>query len=162
MNIRKLHKDFRSVGGGGEIVFNYNTGEVSAFAFGGSQWGWNGGVSGSISTAFIHNLGDKNSNYSGPFTGLSFSVPTPIPGVGAGATAAATSEGASGPLKIDPKGAYSQGISIGGALAGKYGGGFSVTRYSKPFALGNFLYNPLAPGVSPIDYAMYLLRRPCN
>jgi RHS repeat-associated protein len=59
-----------SVGGGGELVFNYNSGQVSAFGFGGVQVGWNGGASGSIYTGFVYGLNSSNSNYSGGFTGF--------------------------------------------------------------------------------------------
>ena len=59
-----------SPGGGGELVVNYDTGQVSAFAFGGFQVGWNGGVSGSVYTGFVWGLNGSNSNYSGGFTGV--------------------------------------------------------------------------------------------
>ena len=56
-----------SVGGGGEIVINYQSGQVSAFGFGGVQVGWNGGASGSAYTGFVYGLNGSNSNYSGGF-----------------------------------------------------------------------------------------------
>src|SRR5882724_9459702 len=54
--------------GGVEQLINYNTGEVSGFGYGGLQAGLNGGLNGSVNAAFVWNLGDSNSNYSGPFT----------------------------------------------------------------------------------------------
>jgi len=59
-----------SPGVGGELVVNYDSGQVSAFAFGGFQVGWNGGVSGSAYTGFVWGLNGSNSNYSGGFTGV--------------------------------------------------------------------------------------------
>ena len=63
-----------SVGGGGEVVINYNSGQVSALGFGGVQVGWNGGASGSAYTGFVYGLNDSNSNYSGGFTGVNGSA----------------------------------------------------------------------------------------
>jgi RHS repeat-associated protein len=46
--------------GGGEVVINYNSGQSSAFAFGGAQVGWNGGASGSVFTGFVYGLNGNN------------------------------------------------------------------------------------------------------
>jgi hypothetical protein len=55
-------------------VVNYDSGQVSGFATGGMQLGWNGLVQASVSTGFIYGaLGSNNSGYSGTFTGGSFS-----------------------------------------------------------------------------------------
>ena len=51
-----------SVIGGGEIVVNYDSGQVSAFSFGGTQVGWNGGLSGSLYNGYIYGLNSSNSN----------------------------------------------------------------------------------------------------
>jgi len=42
---------------------NYNSGQVSAFTFGGAQAGWNGGASGSIYGGPVYGLNDANSNW---------------------------------------------------------------------------------------------------
>ena len=59
-----------SVGVGGEVVLNYNSGQVSAFGFGGVQADWNGGASGWVYTGFVYGLNNSNSNYSGGLTGM--------------------------------------------------------------------------------------------
>lgn len=72
-----------SVGGvGGQnaslsVVINYSSGQVSGFATGGFQAGWNGLIQGSVSTGFIYgSLGSNNSGYSGLFVGGSGSGAT--------------------------------------------------------------------------------------
>lgn len=59
-----------SVVGGGELVINYDSGQVSAFGFGGGQVGWNGGLSASVYGGFVWGLNSSNSNYSKGFTGV--------------------------------------------------------------------------------------------
>jgi RHS repeat-associated protein len=59
-----------SVVGGGELVINYDSGQVSAFGFGGAQVGWNGGLSAAVYSGFVWGLNSSNSNYSGGFTGV--------------------------------------------------------------------------------------------
>jgi RHS repeat-associated protein len=53
-------------GSAGSLV-NYNTGEKSIFLSGGYFAGVNGLVSANVGTGAVYNLGDSNSNYSGPF-----------------------------------------------------------------------------------------------
>jgi len=48
---------------GGEIVINYNSGQVSAFAYGGAQGGWNGGASASVYSGYVYGLDNSNGNY---------------------------------------------------------------------------------------------------
>jgi hypothetical protein len=57
---------------GGEIVLNYDTGQISAFGFGGFQGGWNGVLSATAYTGLAWGLNGNNSNYSGGFSGFSF------------------------------------------------------------------------------------------
>jgi hypothetical protein len=78
-----------SPGGGGEVVVNYDSGQVSAFGFGGVQVGWNGGVSGSVYSGLVWGLNNSNSNYSGGFTGVNG-------GAGLGGFAASSSGGLTG------------------------------------------------------------------
>jgi hypothetical protein len=66
-----------TVGGTGSLeqVVNYRTGDISYFASGGLQAGWNGGAQGNIVGGAIYgDLGRGNANYRGWFTGGSASV----------------------------------------------------------------------------------------
>ena len=110
---------------GGEIVINYNTGQVSAFGFGGLQGGWNGGAQGSLYTGFVYGLNGDNSNYAGGFTGVSGSTE------GVGGFAAKSSGGLvphsggiipNGPVTV-------AGISASASLVPGATGTASVTQY---------------------------------
>ncbi|NUO95714.1 MAG: RHS repeat-associated core domain-containing protein [Gemmatimonadaceae bacterium] len=122
-----------SVGGGGEIVMNYNSGQTSAFALGGMQIGWNGGMSGSVYTGFVYGLNDANSNYSGGFTG--FNV-----GAGPGIFAASSSGGLTGGTSnMAPNGEVTAyGISLGAGLLSGFSGGVTATNYSSAQPIGRF------------------------
>jgi hypothetical protein len=98
-----------SVGGGGEVVINYQSGQVSAFDFGGVQVGWNGGASGSAYTGFVYGLNSSNSNYSGGFTGVNG-------GAGFGGFAARSSGGLTGGAGglLPTSGVTAAGVSFGG------------------------------------------------
>jgi RHS repeat-associated protein len=140
-----------SVGGGGELVFNYNSGQVSAFGFGGVQVGWNGGASGSIYTGFVYGLNSSNSNYSGGFTG--FNV-----GDGLGIFGASSSGGLTGGTGgLAPNGAVKAGgISLGGGLLGGLAGGATATNYTNPVQLGKLW------AFDPLDALLYAARQLCN
>jgi hypothetical protein len=140
-----------SVGGGGELVFNYNSGQVSAFGFGGVQVGWNGGASGSIYTGFVYGLNSSNSNYSGGFTG--FNV-----GDGLGIFGASSSGGLTGGTGgLAPNGAVTAGgISLGGGLLGGLAGGATATNYTNPLQLGKLW------AFDPLDALLYAARQLCN
>jgi len=140
-----------SVGGGGELVFNYNSGQVSAFGFGGVQVGWNGGASGSIYTGFVYGLNSSNSNYSGGFTG--FNV-----GDGLGIFGASSSGGLTGGTGgLAPNGAVKAGgISLGGGLLGGLAGGATATNYTNPLQLGKLW------AFDPLDALLYAARQLCN
>jgi hypothetical protein len=144
-----------SVGVGGEIVMNYNSGQVSAFTFGGAQAGWNGGASGSIYGGPVYGLNDANSNYSGGFTGVNG-------GAGLGGFVASSSgglTGGAGGLAVHPfsPGAVTAfGASIGGGLLGGFSGGVSATNYSSPFQLGKFAAFTIG------DYLLYAARQVCK
>ena len=81
--------------------------------------------------------------------------------VGAGGFGAASSGGFAHPLAIDPNGVQSFGLSVGTALAGKLGGGASVTNYTNPHDLGNFIRGT-APGSGIFDQAMFALNQVCR
>jgi RHS repeat-associated protein len=129
--------------GGGEIVVNYNSGQVSAFAFGGVQVGWNGGVSGTVYAGYIRGLNNTNSNYAGGFTGGNG-------GYGPGGFVASSSGGLTGsPRGMVPDWAVTAAdASFGGSLIPTPTGGVSTTNYTKPLQLGRFW------AFSPADYLL--------
>ncbi|MBZ5524221.1 MAG: RHS repeat-associated core domain-containing protein [Acidobacteriia bacterium] len=138
-----------------EIVTNFNTGEVSAFLYGGGQTGWNGGYSASAISGLIWNLGNSNANYSGPFTNL----------YGSGAVGlflGNTSGGFKDPFNINPYGPHVFGGSIG--VSGTPSGGGSVTYYSAPAEIGTlgkvgfFMMDP----TSSLNLAGYVARQGCK
>jgi RHS repeat-associated protein len=138
--------------GGGEIVINYNSGQTSAFAFGGLQGGWNGIVQGSAYTGFVYGLNDSNSNYSGGFTGVNG-------GAGLGGFLAASSGGLTGSARgviPNSRGVKAGGVSVGASLFGP-SGGVTVTHYTKPLQLGKI---PL--GWSVVDFPLYIGRQVCK
>jgi hypothetical protein len=122
------------VGGGAEVVVNYNSGQTSAFAFGGLQLGWNGGVSGSVDSGFVYGLNSSNSNYSGGFTGVN--------GDAAG---------------LSPTGGVrAAGLSLGAVLLGGFSGGVSATNYTNPLQRGKFA------AFTPVDFLLYAVRQVCD
>lgn len=139
--------------GGGELVVNYNSGQVSAFAYGGAQVGWNGGAQGSVYTGFVYGLNNSNSNYSGGFTGVNG-------GAGIGGFAASSSgglTGGGGGLIPNTREVTAVGVSGGGSLLSGVSGGVTATNYTQPLQLGK---NPLGFGL--IDPALYLARQACK
>ena len=140
-----------SVGGGGELVVNYNSGQVSAFGFGGVQIGWNGGLSGSGYSGFVWGLNNSNSNYSGGFTGVNG-------GAGLGGFVASSSGGLTGGpsgLIPNPRQVTAAGVSLGGGLLGGFSGGVTATDYSNPAQLAKFW------AFSPLDWMFYLAGKAC-
>jgi RHS repeat-associated protein len=135
------------------IVTNYNSGQISAFASGGPNAGFNGGGSVNASYGQIYGyLSSDNSNFSGPFTTLSGSV-----GV-FGGSLARSSGGLSAPLATS--GPTIVSVSAGRSLFGPVTFGMSVTTSTQPLQIGN-LKNGTAPIPSVADYLFYLLRRGC-
>jgi hypothetical protein len=119
-------------------VINYDTGQISAFGFGGLQGGAVlGGLSGSVTRGYVWGLNGDNSNYAGGFTtasisgGASFSV---------GLWWSGSSNGINGlPNNILPNGPVrASGESLGVSLFGPVSVAVSVTDYSKPKSLGKF------------------------
>lgn len=134
-----------SIGGiGGQnaslsVVINYNSGQVSGFATGGLQAGWNGIAQASVSTGFIYGaLGSNNTGYSGVFT----------TGSGSGVLL--------GGFVSIGNGVTVAGVSAGANLTATPTGGLSVTSTSRPLQLGNTL-GSLA--VTPLDNALSLARQ---
>lgn len=145
-----------SVGGGGEIVINYQSGQVSAFGFGGVQVGWNGGASGSAYTGFVYGLNGSNSNYSGGFTGVNG-------GAGFGGFAARSSGGLTGGAGglLPTSGVTATGVSFGGGLLSGATGGVTATNYSNPFQFGAGL-SALIGNLNPIDSLLSAAQQVCK
>jgi RHS repeat-associated protein len=139
--------------GGGEIVINYNSGQMSAFAFGGAQVGWIGGAQGSAYTGFVYGLNNSNSNYSGGFTGGNAGAL--VGGFGAASSGGLT--GSTRDLIPDPRGVKAGGVSVGGSLLGGINGGLNATDYTKPLQLGK---NPFGLGL--VDPLLYQARQVCK
>jgi RHS repeat-associated protein len=141
-----------SPGGGGEVLMNYNSGQVSVFGFGGLQIGWNGVISGSVYTGFVWGLNNSNSNYSGGFTGVNA-------GAGLGGFAASSSGGLTGgpgQLIPNPRDVTAAGVSFGAGLVGAVSGGVTATNYSKPAQLGKFW------AFTQMDWLLYAARQVCK
>jgi RHS repeat-associated protein len=142
-----------SVGGGLELVENYDTGQVSGFAYGGMQLGWNGGASGSVYTGGVQGLNGSNSNYSGGFTGFNGGAG------GVGVWGASSSGGLTGGVNgLVPNGnVNASGVSLGKGLLTGPSGGFTATNYSNPVQLGKYWYL-----IDPVDQLMFLARQLCK
>lgn len=141
--------------GGGELVLNYNSGQISAFGFGGFQAGWNGVLSASAYTGVAWGLNSSNSNYAGGFTG--FNVGTPAGGGFVATSSGGVTNGVGGLSPSTGSGSVTvAGGSIGLALLGKFQGGLSGTNYTQPLQLGKFWAFSIA------DWGNYIARRVCQ
>jgi hypothetical protein len=134
-----------------EVVVNYNSGQVSAFASGGASLGWNGGAQGSVFNGYVWGLGQDNKKYSGGFTTISG-------GAGPGFFLSHSSGGLKSPKPSGDVSAF--GLSFGGSLIAGFTGSVSATNYTQSLNLPTATA-ALLPSASN-DYLMYLLRRPCN
>jgi hypothetical protein len=130
-----------------ELVFNMNSGQISAFLSGGPLTGGAGAQYGfGAQTGFIWGLGPSNSLYSGPFTSMN---------IGAGvisASLAINSKGVQNPFALSNPWLLSAGVQTPGASA-TYG----VAYYTDPLNIGN-LNNPitqaLVGGLGPLGAAI--------
>ena len=141
-----------SVVGGGELVINYDSGQVSAFGFGGAQVGWNGGLSASAYSGFVWGLNSSNSNYSGGFTGVNG-------GAGLGGFASSSSGGLTGGpsgLVPNPRSVTAAGVSLGTGLLPGFTGGVNATNYTNPLQLGKYWAS------SPLDGLFIAARSLCK
>ncbi len=127
-------------------VVNYNTGEVSFFASGGFQAGWNGVASGSVSGGFIYNLGNSNANFSGPFQNVSVS----------------TSEGPGASYSWAPNGVKVIQGSFSATLVPYPTGTYSYTWTSRPLPAGNVWTNLGSNPISGGDLLLYGVRQLCK
>jgi hypothetical protein len=131
---------------------NYNSGQVSVFAFGGLQVGWNGALSGSVYTGFVNGLDSSNSNYAGGFTGFNA-------GAGAGGFVAASSGGLAGGPEgwiPNPRAVTAGGVSLGAGVLGGFTFGGTVTNYTNPMQLERF------STFGPFDALLYVARQACR
>jgi hypothetical protein len=143
-----------AVVGGGELVVNYNSGQVSAFGFGGTQAGWNGVASGSVYAGYVWGLNNSNSNYSRGFSGVQ----------GGARGFVGLIQASSGGLTADLGGAASlqPPVVVAGGLGtgavGPFTAGVTVTEYSPPLSIGKFW--PLA--LSPADALLFSAKQLCK
>ena len=143
--------------GGGEIVVNYDTGQTSAFAFGGVHAGVNGALSGTIYTGFAYGLQGDNSNYSQGFTGFQSSLGL-VGDVAIFANSSAKGgfvKGAPGVVPDFQVTVYGAGVSAN-LMDLPYTGNANTTYYSNPQQIGRFT------GFGLLDYVFYGARRICN
>jgi RHS repeat-associated protein len=144
-----------SVGGsigaiGGETgsvsqVVNYNTGQVSFFASGGLQAGWNGGASASASMGFVWNMA-SNTDFSGPFNNVS----------------GGSSEGPGGTLSWASNGVKVAAVSMSASLIPSPTGGYSYTVTSQPLNTGNIATNAPGNPLFPLDAMYFGLNQMCK
>jgi hypothetical protein len=124
-------------------IVNYNSGEVSDFATGGVQVGWNGGAGASVSAGLIYDTQGRfaTSDFSGPFSNVSGS----------------TAEGPGGSASWSGGVKVVQG-SVGVSLIPGATGNYSYTWTSKPLPAGNIWTN-LSNPLGGLDLSLYLLRK---
>lgn len=139
---------------GGEAVLNYNSGQTSAFGYGGLQVGCCNFLSGSVYTGFACGLNNNNSNYSGGFTSIG-GRGGPI-----SVTVSRSSNGVGEPIGVAPpetQGAVTT-VTVGGGegLNTQVTGFGSVTTYSNPLQTGKFT------GFGLGDFLAYGARQLCK
>jgi hypothetical protein len=140
-----------SVEGGGEIVVNYDSGQVSAFGFGGVQAGWNGGLSGTAYIGFVYGLNESNSNDSGGFSGFNAAMGTGVFWV---SSSGGLTNGIGGTVPAGD--VTAAGFSVGAGVLGPVSGGVTVTGYTRPQQMGRYW------GFSPLDMLISSVRQLCK
>jgi len=141
-----------AAGGGGELLLNYNTGQVSAFGFGVGGVGWNGALQVSAYTGFVRGIVGDNSNYSGGFSGYNG-------GWIGGVFHEWSSEGLSGLVHRGPSALPANGpvrvtgFSLSWTPVNLPTGGLTAADYSKPSQLGRLW------AFTPIDGLIYEARQ---
>ncbi len=139
---------------GGELVLNYDTGQVSAFGFGGLQGGWNGVLSATAYTGLAWGLYSDNSNYKGGFSG--FSAGTNL-GIFSDRSSGGLTGGTGGMVPSRGPGTVTVvGATASASLIGRFSFGVNATNYSNPIQLGKFWAFTLA------DWANYFARSVCR
>ncbi|MDX6403193.1 MAG: hypothetical protein QOH70_648 [Blastocatellia bacterium] len=159
--IAKPDPDLFSLGGptgGVALVQNYRSGQISGFAFGGAQVGWNNVATGTGYTGFVWGLNDSNSNYSGGFSGVTG-------GGNFGGFAQSSSGGVTnGVAGMIPN---PRGVTVVGANAGvsfptgvRVSGGLNATNYTPPLQLGKWWMQ--AANVNWIDTPLIAANQVCR
>jgi hypothetical protein len=147
---------------GGEIVINFDTGNVSLYGLAGLSTN-NGGASASGTVGYIYKLGDP-STYQGPFTGAVISYG------GMGIFGSVTSPGGmTNPANINTNKPFNFGVaaSIGtGLLKSAVPFQVSSTTYSAPTSLGNIFQNSTLftalSAADPAIGALAIARQACD
>ena len=130
-----------------QLVVDYDTGEISGFATGGLQLGWNGGAAGSVSVGWVYTSpGGQFSprDFSGSFKNVYGSA----------------GEGPGGSVSWSSGGVRAVSVSVGVSLTGATGG-VSYTATSKPLPLGDVWTQMMSP-IGLADFGLYLLRQLCK
>ena len=132
---------------GAEYVVNYNSGQVSAFAYMGGGFGWNGMASASGYTGLIWgNLSNSNANYGGKNFAGAFG--SPVGPFGASSTSQSSllpnfqtvTAGVTGGLSLSPVGSF----------------GTSTTVSTPPLQLGKYW------AFTPLDAMIYSAKQGCK
>lgn len=138
---------------GGDLVLNYNTGEVSAFAYGGFATGVNGGATASLYNGLVWGLGDSNAGYSRGFVGfVGFGGGTAVGGFGAVSSSAKAGPDFSGVRVLAVS--VNVGLSIVSFSANAF-----ATYASSPVHVGNLRGSVLASGG---DQVMFAAKQACK
>lgn len=122
-------------------------------------------LTGGPSIGLVRNIGDDNANYAGPFSNVSGGAgPVSV-------TISASSKGMQGPLTFPKGGAQSLSVSFNptNAMAAPVSGYPSVTYYTKPMNVGNFM-DGTSPQANDLlsqallwnDRLMYLAKQLCK
>jgi RHS repeat-associated protein len=125
------------VSGSAELVFNMNTGQISAFLSGSVTVSGIVTPGASVQQGFIWGLGQSNASYSGPFTGVN---------IGAAIIAAAfagSSQGLTNPFNLSTPVTVTAGVQTPGASFS-----YGTAYYTNPLNVGN-LTNPIFAALFP-------------
>jgi hypothetical protein len=116
------------IAAGGDVVFNFNTGQISLFGFVNYQAA--GGISAGATAqgGFIWGLGNNNQSYAGPFTTISAGA-----GLIAG-TLAGSSQGYTNPFDLNAPITATAGAQTPGANFS-----YGVASYTNPLNVGNLV-----------------------
>jgi hypothetical protein len=136
---------------GTELVFNYNTGEISKFYYAGVEKGATA-TSYSASSGAIFNLGSSNSNYSGSFASAN------VAGQRLGITTSYSVSDFNNPTITNGPSVIS--ITAGAGMSPVTVSG-AKTIYTPAVPAGNLVSDP-HPFATPIDYLMFAVRSPCR
>jgi hypothetical protein len=123
------------ISGSAELVFNMNTGQISAFVSGSLTASGIVTPGASLQEGFIWGLGQSNNSYAGPFTSVS---------LGAGIIAASfagSSQGLTNPFNVSMPVTATVGMQTPGASFS-----YGTAYYTNPMNIGN-LSNPILAGL---------------